>query len=632
MALTNTYTVNYSRKTITYTSGGAVDTVRDLYSWLMDTFDELGIMDDTIPMSAQTPTEFTLINGWFIDDESIKTLKGGAITTSGYTHPTNLTGIRVLTLDAIDGVTAGDIGAAVLGDTTGDTGVLLAYDSVTKRLWVRCDAADDLFDNATEVIKVATVTCGNTSVTSQTGESIYGNIYTLGTIEAGGTIYVIQNGEKIVQGGYVDGVTGHIDALVKVSEFGTLIDSGDLIIFLREYGKLFDHFPITVTSGRNAVPLATSTDLNNTTVVTTVDDYNIDITFGTVSKDLDNGDGANDYDVTIACNGLTLLQMYEFLKYAAMRESPELLDGEAGEQYISCDPTYAPVKASPFGTFAGGKFFGARGVWIEGYADADAKNFQLIDASGATQTPPNTVTMKVTALVAGDRVSVFRLTAVGGVINKDEFGGCTTQSAEAITLVMASSITADVAGKATGGVVRIEDISLGIGYRLRYASWAGSTFTLASATLTPEAGTTDSTHIKDTGAFTAALCKVGDLIYNVTQDKVSYVSVRTDNNNIVISPAIAGQTESDTIKKNVLPVATTTDDNAYSPFLDGQAITSEVSNTLVKNIIDDDIPILVRVRKYGGAGNSILPFEIESLIEDTGKSIAAIRTADSIVV
>ena len=632
MALTNTYTVNYSRKTITYTSGGAVDTVRDLYSWLMDTFDELGIMDDTIPMSAQTPTEFTLINGWFIDDESIKTLKGGAITTSGYTHPTNLTGIRVLTLDAIDGVTAGDIGAAVLGDTTGDTGVLLAYDSVTKRLWVRCDAADDLFDNATEVIKVATVTCGNTSVTSQTGESIYGNIYTLGTIEAGGTIYVIQNGEKIVQGGYVDGVTGHIDALVKVSEFGTLIDSGDLIIFLREYGKLFDHFPITVTSGRNAVPLATSTDLNNTTVVTTVDDYNIDITFGTVSKDLDNGDGANDYDVTIACNGLTLLQMYEFLKYAAMRESPELLDGGDGEQYISCDPTYAPVKASPFGTFAGGKFFGARGVWIEGYADADAKNFQLIDASGATQTPPNTVTMKVTALVAGDRVSVFRLTAVGGVINKDEFGGCTTQSAEAITLVMASSITADVAGKATGGVVRIEDISLGIGYRLRYASWAGSTFTLASATLTPEAGTTDSTHIKDTGAFTAALCKVGDLIYNVTQDKISYVSVRTDNNNIIISPAIAGQTESDTIKKNVLPVATTTDDNAYSPFLDGQAITSEVSNTLVKNIIDDDIPILVRVRKYGGAGNSILPFEIESLIEDTGKSIAAIRTADSIVV
>jgi len=71
MALTNVYTINTTRKTIKYTSGGAVDLVRDLYSWLMDQFDELGVLDDTIPMSAQTPTEFSLINGWFIDDESI---------------------------------------------------------------------------------------------------------------------------------------------------------------------------------------------------------------------------------------------------------------------------------------------------------------------------------------------------------------------------------------------------------------------------------------------------------------------------------------------------------------------------------------------------------------------------------
>jgi hypothetical protein len=633
MALTNTYAVSTTNKTISYVSGGAVDTVRDLYSWLMDTFDELGVLDDTIPMSAQTPTEFSLINSWFIDEETIKTLKGGAITTIGYNHgATYPNGIRVLTLDATANLSAGDIGKAVVDAPTGDSGTLMAYDTVTKHLWVRCDAVGDEFDDADAAVTVDGSACGNMTKVSDTGENIYANLYTLGTIEAGGTIYVVQDGVKITTGGYVDSGTGHIDALIKVNEFGVAIDGGDLIIFLREYGKLFDHFPITVTGGRNAVPLATAPDLNNTTLVTTVDDYAIDVTFGVVSKDLDNGDGANNYDVVIDCNGLTLLQMYEYLKYASMGTSSVQLDGIDGEQYISCDPAYAPVKAAPFGTFAGGKFFGARGVWIEGYADSDAKNFQLIDAAGDTQTPPNTVTMKVTALIAGDRVSVFRLTAVGGAINKDEFGGCDVNSAEATTLVMAGNITSDVAGKATGGIIRIEDNDLGIGYRLRYASWATKTFTLASAILTPEGGT-NTTTIVDTGAFTAALCKIGDLIYNVTQDKVAYVVARNVNNNeVTISPAITGQTDADTIKKNVLPVALTTNDNAYSPFIDGQALTGELSNTLVKKVEDDDVPILVRVRKYGGAGSSILPFEIESLIEDTGKSIAAIRTPDSIVV
>src|SRR3989344_5350698 len=51
-------------KTTTYTT-------RALYSFIQDTFDEVTQLDDTVPMSAQTPTEFTLINDWFIDDTSV---------------------------------------------------------------------------------------------------------------------------------------------------------------------------------------------------------------------------------------------------------------------------------------------------------------------------------------------------------------------------------------------------------------------------------------------------------------------------------------------------------------------------------------------------------------------------------
>ena len=95
----------------------------------------------------------------------------------------------------------------------------------------------------------------------------------------------------------------------------------------------------------------------------------------------------------------------------------ELYDTD-GEQYISAQAAYTPVKASPLGTFAGGTFFGARGVWIENYDSDDAKNFQLIDSSGVTQNPPNVVSVKVTSVEAGDRVSVFVLTGDGGEIDK----------------------------------------------------------------------------------------------------------------------------------------------------------------------------------------------------------------------
>ncbi len=74
-----------------------------------------------------------------------------------------------------------------------------------------------------------------------------------------------------------------------------------------------------------------------------------------------------------------------------------------------------------FGTFAGGTFFGARGVWLENYDAADAKNFQLIDAAGVTQTPPNTIAIKVTGVVIGDRVLVGQLDGVGGALTGTDY-------------------------------------------------------------------------------------------------------------------------------------------------------------------------------------------------------------------
>lgn len=268
MALTNTYTVDYTNKRITYTSGGAVDTVRDLYSWLMDTFDELSSLQYFICMTALTPFEFSLVNGWFIDEETIKTLKGGSIITSDWTHPTNATGIRILTLASITGVDNNDLGKTVTGVTTGHTGKLLAYNNTDKKLWVRCNTASDLFNNATENINVDGVLAGamNNSA-SVTGENIWANIYTLGSLQSNTDVYVLQNFTKITSWW----PTGHIDILVKVQEMGTLIDYGLLVIFARQYTKSYDHYSTDLSSGgRNPIPLSTFKDLNNPTGYLTV--------------------------------------------------------------------------------------------------------------------------------------------------------------------------------------------------------------------------------------------------------------------------------------------------------------------------------------------------------------------------
>ena len=110
--------------------------VNALYSYLQDTFDELNQMDDDIPMSAQTPTDYTLINGWFIDEKSIQCLKGGAITTNGWTNE-----IQILNVDGITTHASipADVGKTV-NDDASPVGELLYAEEISSteaKWWIR---------------------------------------------------------------------------------------------------------------------------------------------------------------------------------------------------------------------------------------------------------------------------------------------------------------------------------------------------------------------------------------------------------------------------------------------------------------------------------------------------------------
>lgn len=703
MAIYDDFAINYGEKRIRHNSGQTtVYTVNALYSWLMDDFDAQAQMDDTVPMSAQTPTDYTFINQWFMDEVSLQFLKTGAIKTDGWSGQ-----IRLFKMKASGYTPAADtdIGKTVVGGASSHTGTLLYYDNAKRYWWVRSVQAfqDD---------ETCTITLGSgigDINTRASGEELYSNIYTLGTIEAGTDAYVYQAGSKIAAWWPAE----HIDILVRVKEMGNPIDGGILWVFMRVWTKTDDHSSVDVSAGgRTPVPFATAVDLNNQTAMGTVADHddiqvafvngtipygsgsgtapaagnvaidtaskatgiilaggpaasgtltlgNAEGVFGsghaveeadwldfdnqvgafavgdtvttdggwsatirrlvqtfsnngtagrmyvdavsgsvadndplkvsgaakalakgtlvtttwaasltgamssaaTISKDLNNGNGVQPYNVVVRCANRSVASAYEFLKYVCVRMSDwQTYRVEAGavvkyngERYDMAQTSYAPVKASPFGTFAGGKFFGARGVWVEGLPSADAQNFQLTDANGVTQIPPNYQDVKVTSLVAGDSVAVFLLTGLGGTINKDMCGGCVATSQGVDYLNVAGPIPEDLP---LAGVVRVVKTSQGV-----------------------------------------------ETIYGYSG--IDFVANRFTG----LSPATA--------------YAYDTVDDLYVPYID-KAAGSDTEYATIK--IVGTRYVLIRVRKKG-----IIPFEAPNSITATGMTQAAIRTPDAIV-
>lgn len=294
-----------------------------------------------------------------------------------------------------------------------------------------------------------------------------------------------------------------------------------------------------------------------------------------------------------------------------------------------------PIAAAPFGTFAGGKFFCAPGVVLSDYLTADANNFQLVDDNGTVRLAPTKATITVSNTRAADKIAVFRLTGSGGDINKAEYNA-TVQSQAATTAIMGTTITSDSPGKSVGGVLRLVDTSANTEYRLRFSSWASSTFTLAYTNVASATAGTTTTNVKSTGIGTAS--RVGDLVMNVTRSNaVAYVTAIVGADDVTISPAIAGQTTADNIKFNALPVATTTapQDTWYVPFVDSYETTGSSGTpgseavTITHSGSDPDIYIRVRARQAG----NILPFEQDSSVVGANPTnVSVVRTTDTIFV
>lgn len=314
------------------------------------------------------------------------------------------------------------------------------------------------------------------SLESDDNDYLWANLYSIGSQVGGTNIYIIQDGSKVTQWWGTD----NIDILLLVRDGGTFVDDGNVRVFGREFGDNYDHNDVALSGGgRNVVGINTADDSNNNTAAATVSGYGLGWNFGTSAFDLNNGNGPVDYNSWIDCNGQYLSAAYEQMKYETRRGAtgqdfllPDATSGD-GEQYLAASAGYTAVKTAPFGTFAGGKFFGARGVWIYNYNAEDAQNFQLLDASNTTQAPPNSVAVTVNSLLSGDRVFVAS-TSAAGLVDTEQFNVSGSHASGDSTLYISAG-PLQTSSTPTTGWVRVGD------YRHRYTSWDTSSFTLASA-------------------------------------------------------------------------------------------------------------------------------------------------------
>ena len=302
MAIQDDFTIDYVDRKITYTTAFVDDRppfiyrVNELYSFLQDTFDEPAQMDDPIPMSAQTPTQYTLINKWFMDNESMKALYSGSVQTGDWTK-SGSEGITAVRWQDVPTTApeASDIGEEWTGGTSTATGVVLAVDVVRQVAWVR-NTSSAQFQNNEEITGAGSDPQFQTEVTRGflSGQNIWSNLFSVGTLQQETEVYVGQEDDQLGGAAFHDAdadsrferriekiaewwdadvdftastngvATGHVDLLVLTQEMDVDIDAQRLAVFGRQFSKVYSHFEFTGGVGNFVVPFAsTGADLNS---------------------------------------------------------------------------------------------------------------------------------------------------------------------------------------------------------------------------------------------------------------------------------------------------------------------------------------------------------------------------------
>lgn len=254
------------------------------FSYWMQLFDEPGYLTFSTPMKYNTPTSYTMINGWFLDNGDgsniLRYLYGGDIGTSGYANDVLVQDYDTITTD----VDSGDLDQTVTGATSGAIGPLLAfktnYPSGGGRLWIRdLNTVHPTTDG--EALTTSTGMDVDADGVSFTGEEAYANPYALATFigSPDPQCYAYwkepksQNYERIPEWSALNNFDrGAFDFLIPVRIGGVLNNSGYMDFFARMTGDTFTHVKDQDLSTGARTPISMET-LSDTINITTGEWY-----------------------------------------------------------------------------------------------------------------------------------------------------------------------------------------------------------------------------------------------------------------------------------------------------------------------------------------------------------------------
>jgi len=542
MAIENDFTINYSAKTVTHSSGTTVYTVLAFFQWLANEFAAAAQMDDDYAFVSDTPQVYRWVNGWDMGDEtSYQFLKGGAIATSGYVPDTsgklfaNLYSIGSQFRDSMIYIIQndaeispwwipGNIDILIKVDDSGliDSGIVTVFSRDSDALYdhnevnlsaggrnpVGINTFEDINYKETgdiylDVDTVANFDIGNFAYGATSGAS--GRIQYIdtgntrlylcqveGTFETSETI----NERATRTGSNLDGTatnhatTAEFDVIrgyndikfafvTRKFEGGTtssgpfivgetITQSGTSATFLF-VGEVSDVLYVEDVSGSPNGTGALSGDTSGASYTPTSTSAQT-----IINKDLNNGAGLQPYNAVVDCAGRTVIQVYQYLKYISAHNSVSTVFGDEGEEYRSANEgVYTDAKQAPFGTFAGGTLFGARGIWLEDYAIA---SFSLIDANGGLQNPPNYKKVSVGhADLSGCQILVAERSGANIIKNQYTIDTVTTTTITVLTDINANKVP-------QSGTLRVGD------WQATYTSFAGKVFSGVSPDPTGKTG------------------------------------------------------------------------------------------------------------------------------------------------
>jgi len=526
----------------------------------------------------------------------------------------------------------GDWGKIMLGGSTGAKRLLRSFDT-TEKYWV-AQVDDSLTGSNRDAYYVA-----------------YNATETLSCTGDGGTMNVTSNlASTTLISGFSDVTIAHINGTIttgasytgtfKIGETLSFSPSGATAVLVKA-DSLTAPTSMTLANVSTTEPTESDSITGDSSGATCecdstmTDAYKAGFEFPLQSEGAEYSVFIQGGDVYNA--GRSLTDIYAYLQYKCRDGESDVFytsDGSTitqvqGQFYIKAYSTYSAVKVAPFGTLAGGVFFGARGVGVEGMSASDDNNIKLTDDANNAQEPYTSVTVTVSNTRVSDVITVFLEDGSTGLPDKAQYTCAASQLQGDSDLTNNGGTFPN--DTPSSGWVYVVDNTNNEEHKYRYTSWTSDTLTLATKVTGTDEGTGGFTQIDDTGSFTNA--QRGDIIRNTTNSGFSYITEVTSNDSVKVTVNSDGYTwQSANFEMNTLVQNYGTGDTFFIPYLediedtgtDGSPGSKDVSLTYVS-----DRSVVIRVRNVLNA-TPIQPFVTTSNILNSGMTVSVIRTEDEV--